>query len=446
MLILLQEPVGIPNDALLKHDNEVHLVNIRQLTFGGQNAEAYWNASGTKIIYQTTQPQWPDEQIMIMDADGGSKRLVSSGKGRHTCGYFVPNSSDIVYSATDWADPGPAAKPDMSKGYVWRVNPLFRIFRAKEDGTNKRLLISKPGYSAESTVAPNGNYIAFTSAMHGDLEIYRADLSGKNFRRLTNNLGYDGGPFVSWDSRRIVFRRDVIESDAEKKDYLALLSDNLVRPSKLEIWIMDSDGKNQKQVTRLGAASFAPFLHPDGKRIIFSSNYGDPKGREFDLWMINVDGTGLKRITHTPEFDGFPMFTRDGKRLVWASNRNGKVQGETNIFVADWSDTPVEKAAAQPPGGGNPSGDRRVRVGLIPNYADEGPGLLLDDVSPGSPAEKAGLRGGDRITKWGDLKISSIYDIQEAFAGAEPGKPVKVTVLRAGKELVFTVIPERGGP
>ncbi len=317
---------------------ETHLTNVRQLTFGGQNAEAYWNTDGTMLIYQSTQPEWPDEQILVMSADGSNKKLVSRGSGRCTCGYFVPGTDEIIYSTTDWWSPEPIPKPDFSRGYVWRVDPYFKIFRAKLDGSQRRMLISRTGYFAETTIAPDGSFMVFTSTMDGDLEIYRADLNGENIQRLTHELGYDGGPFVSWDGKKIVYRRAELRTPQEKEDYLALLKQHLVRPTRLEIWIMDADGSNKRQITRLGAASFAPFLHPDGKRVIFSSNYGDPKGREFDLWMINIDGTGLKRITYTPEFDGFPMFTRDGKRLVWASNRNGKVPGETNIFVADWKE------------------------------------------------------------------------------------------------------------
>jgi Tol biopolymer transport system component len=337
LLLLVQDPMA-PNDALHRHPNEVHLKNIRQLTFSGQNAEAYWNVSGDKIIYQSTQDDYVDEQIMVMNADGTGKRMVSSGKGRHTCGYFVPGTNDVVFSATDWKDPGPGMKADMSQGYVWVVNPWYRIFRVNLETGERRMIDFGSGYYAETTIAPDGSFMTFTSDREGDLQIYRANLDGTNLQRLTDEEGYDGGPFVSWDGKHIVYRRAPIMDEAHRKDYFDLLSRHMVRPGKLEIWIMDADGKNKRQVTRLGAASFAPFLHPDGKRIIFSSNYGDPTGREFDLFIINVDGTGLKRITHTPEFDGFPMFSRDGKRLLWASNRNGTKKGDTNVFVCDWVD------------------------------------------------------------------------------------------------------------
>lgn len=317
---------------------EVNLANLRQLTFGGQNAEAYWNPEGTKLIYQARLPQYPDEQIFTMNADGSDKKLVSTRLGRCTCSYFFPDGSAILFSSTHERDPGPQAPIDMSQGYVWMVNPNFALYRSRPDGSELKTLIRKRGYVAETTVAPDGSFLTFTGGFDGDLDIYRARLDGTGIERLTDEYGYDGGPFVSWCSKKIVYRRDAIESSEELADYVRLLKKNLVRPSRLEIWIMDADGKNKRQVTRLNAASFAPFLHPDGKRIIFSTNYGDPRGREFDLWMVNVDGSGLKQITFTPDFDGFPMFSRDGRKLVWASNRFGSVRGETNIFVADWQD------------------------------------------------------------------------------------------------------------
>ncbi len=333
-----QQMIGAPNDDLLKNPKETHLANIRQLTFGGQNAEAYWNEAGTKLIYQSTQPDWPDEQILIMNADGSNKRLISTGKGRCTCGYFLKGDRRVIYSSTDWADPGPAPKPDMSHGYVWMVNPNYHQFIQDLSTGERKMLDFGKGYAAETTVAPNGKFLVFTSTRDGDLEIYRANLDGSNLKRLTREVGYDGGPFISWDGKKIVYRRDALETEQERQDYASLLAMNLVRPTKLEIWLMNADGSGKRQITHLGAASFAPFLLPDGKRIIFSSNYGDPKGREFDLWMIGVDGKGLTRITFTPEFDGFPMITRDGKKLVWASNRNGRQPHETNIFVADWKE------------------------------------------------------------------------------------------------------------
>jgi TolB protein len=345
-----------PNSAPLEAaPGEKHLTNIRQLTFGGQNAEAYWNTDGTKLIYQATDPAYPDEQIMEMNADGSGKRLISTGKGRCTCAYYSPDGEWAYFSSTHERDPGPQKPLDFSKGYVWMVNPYFSIYRRpiaamgaiEPEGMAgtagsvtplkfDRVVSRRDAYVAETTIAPNGKFMVWTSDYQGDLEIYRSDLNGKKVKRLTNWVGYDGGPFVSWDSTKIAFRRSTLQTDEEVKDYKALLKEHLIRPNKLEIWVMDADGRNMKRVTNLSCASFAPFLTPDNQRIIFSSNYGDPKGREFDLYMINVDGTGLEKITTSPDFDGFPMFTKDGTKLVWCSNRNGKVPRETNVFVADW--------------------------------------------------------------------------------------------------------------
>jgi Tol biopolymer transport system component len=344
--MLAQSAGGAQPDSIAREVDarETGLANLRQLTFGGQNAEAYWNREGTMLVYQARLPGYPDEQIFLMNQDGSGKTLVSTGKGRCTCAYFSPDGAWLYFSSTHEKNEGPQKPLDMSKGYLWMVNPDFALYRVRADAVVRgvakpeRVLRLEGGYVAETTIAPNGKFMTFTAEMNGDLDVYRARLDGTGLTRLTDEVGYDGGPFVSWDSRRIVWRRDKIESDSELADYRALLAEHLVRPGKLEIWIMDADGRNKRQVTRLGAASFAPFLHPDGRRIIFSSNYGDPRGREFDLWMVNVDGGGLRRVTHTPEFDGFPMFSRDGKKLVWASNRFGTVRGETNIFVADWKD------------------------------------------------------------------------------------------------------------
>lgn len=332
-LALLPQPQAVMVDPF---PGEVHLKNIRQLTFGGQNAEAYWSPDCKKLIYQSAQPGYPDEQIFTMNDDGSDKKLVSTGLGRCTCSYFMPDGKHIIFSSTHERNPGPQAKVDFSQGYVWMVNPDYAMYEANPDGSGIKPLVKRNGYVAETTVAPNGKYMVFTGSWEGDIEIYRSDLNGQHIKRLTHEVGYDGGPFVSWDSKTIAYRRDVMGDQATIDDYKKLLAKNLVRPTKLEIWTMDPNGGHKKQVTRLGAASFAPFIEPDNKHIIFSSNVNDPEGRAFDLYRIGMDGKGLEQITHGGVFNSFAMFTRDGKRLVFASNRNGKVPHETNIFVADW--------------------------------------------------------------------------------------------------------------
>ncbi|HJQ27253.1 MAG TPA: hypothetical protein VKA60_25420 [Blastocatellia bacterium] len=332
----LQPAARAGQDDPLRFPEEKHLRNIRQLTFGGENAEAYFSKDGKKLIFQSTRDGYPCDQIYEMNIDGTGLRKLSTGKGRTTCSYFLPDGKRFIYSSTHEAGPDCPPKPDYSRGYVWAIYPSYDIFSAKADGSDLKNITHSPGYDAEATIAPNGKRIVFTSMRDDDLDIYTMDLDGKDVKRLTNETGYDGGPFWSYDSQWIVYRAHHPKAEKEVADYRALLKENLIRPTTLEIWVMKADGTGKRQVTRNGKANFAPFFFPDGKRIIFSSNLDDPKGRNFDLYVINVDGTGLERITSYGEFDGFPMFTPDGKRLVFASNRNGKVRGETNIFIADW--------------------------------------------------------------------------------------------------------------
>jgi len=315
---------------------EKHLRNLKQLTFGGENAEAYFSADGKQLIFQSTREGHGCDQIYTMNIDGSNVKMISNGAGRTTCSYFYPNGKRVLYSSTYLGDKQCPPRPDFSKGYVWAVYPTFDIFTAKPDGSDLKQLTNSPGYDAETTITRDGKKLVFTSMRDGDLDIYTMDADGKNVRRLTNELGYDGGPFWSYDGKQIVYRAYHPQTDQQKADYTELLKQNLIRPTTLEIWVMNADGSNKRQVTSNGKANFGPYFFPDGKRIIFASNMDDPKGRNFDLYKINVDGTGLERITFNETFDGFPMFSPDGKKIVFASNRNAKVQGETNVFIADW--------------------------------------------------------------------------------------------------------------
>ncbi len=317
---------------------EKHLRNIRMLTDGGENAEAYLSFNEKKLIYQATAGSLKCDQIFTMNINGRGKKMVSTGKGKTTCAYFLPGDKKILYASTHAADSNCPPPPDMSKGYVWKLYNSFDIFLANVDGSNLKRLTNTPRYDAEATVSPAGDKIVFTSMRDNDPEIYTMNLDGSNQRRLTFLKGYDGGAFFSFDGSKIVFRASRPKTEKELKDYDDLVKNNLFRPTALEIYIMDADGKNMKQVTDFDRASFAPFFHPDGKKIIFSSNVNDKKGRNFDLYIVNIDGTGLEQITFNETFDGFPMFTRDGRHLIFASNRFNKKNRETNIFTAEWID------------------------------------------------------------------------------------------------------------
>ncbi len=332
--VALCQEINTLDTLLMK--GERHLRNIKMLTLTGENAEAYLSFDEQKLIYQSTNGNLKCDQIFIMNIDGSNKKLVSTGFGKTTCSYFLPGDSTILYASTHLAGDECPPPPDRSKGYVWKLYETFDIFLANSDGSNLRQLTNAYGYDAEATVSSLGEKIIFTSTRDGDPELYLMNLDGSEQTRLTFERGYDGGAFFSLDGEKICFRASRPKTEKEFKDYNELVMEGLVRPSALEIYVMDSDGKNIQQVTNAGKASFAPFFHPDGKRIIFSSNMNSTNGRNFDLYIVNIDGSELEQITFNETFDGFPMFTRDGKKLVFASNRFGFKPGDTNIFIADW--------------------------------------------------------------------------------------------------------------
>ena len=337
-----QPPAAAP--GMLHEPREFHLKGVRQLTFGGENAEAYWSEDGKRLILQSTRPPYSCDQIFTLPVDPPLEgrpeelRLVSTGKGKTTCSYFYPDGERILYASTHGAAADCPPPPDRSQGYVWSIDAAYEIYRAKANGSELVALTANAAYDAEATLCPLDGSILFTSTRDDDLELYRMNGEGGEVKRLTQAPGYDGGAFFSRDCRQVVWRASRPRG-AELEDYERLLRRNLVRPGKLELWVADVDAeglRNARQITDLGAASFAPYFFPDGQRVIFSSNFGDPRGRDFDLWAIDVDGTDLEQITYAPGFDGFPMFSPDGRTVAFSSNRNQGRPGETDVYVADW--------------------------------------------------------------------------------------------------------------
>ena len=327
---------SIKHNDLIMND-ERFFTNLRQLTFSGENAEAYFSSDGKELIFQGHDGDTLCDQIYILNLLNGEKKMVSSGKGVTTCSYFIhPDCNGIVYSSTFLGDEKCPQKPNYSQGYVWKLYPDYDVFSSDVNGNNLSRLTTAPGYDAEATVAFNGSKIIYTSISSGDLELWTMNIDGENKTQLTNRLGYDGGAFFNMDATKIVWRVYHPESEQEISDYLSLLDQNLIRPMALQIWTMNADGTEKKQITNNEAANFGPYFFPDGNRIIFSSNLHDQKGRDFDLYAINSDGSNLERVTFFEGFDGFPMFSPDGKYLVFASNRNQKKRGETNLFIAEW--------------------------------------------------------------------------------------------------------------
>lgn len=316
---------------------EKHFRNVKQLTFGGENAEAYFSRDGQWLIFQSQRGDYPCDEQYIMRTDGSDLRKVSTGSGRVTCGYFFGGDrKDFIYASThDFAKECPP-KPNYMFGYVWPIYPSYELYTDSFKGSSLKRLTNNNFYDAEATVSPDQKKVVFTSTRDGDLDLYIMNTDGTNVKRVTTDLGYDGGAFFTNDNKRLIYRAYHPQTKEEKEEYLAKLKDHKFKPSHLELFIIDIDGKNKKQITNFGKGTFAPFMFPNDKRVIFASSKDDPKGRSFDLFAIDVDGTNLERLTFSGTFDSFPMFSPDGKKIVWASNRNGKVRGETNIFIADW--------------------------------------------------------------------------------------------------------------
>jgi len=393
---------------------EVRLRDLRRITFGGQNAEAYWSTDGRQLMLQSRSlgdtcdrifrfdvpPAEPglaglaDNELHIAkpvsldkassgngtDAGAATNRArvgpavrfvpVSDGKGATTCSYFLPGDQEAIFASTELGGPACPPKPDRSKGYVWALYPDYDIFKTTVDGKPIARLTDSPGYDAEGTVCRKDGSIVFTSVRDGDLELYRMDRDGKNVKRLTHAVGYDGGAFFNDDCTKLVWRASRPKAGPELDEYKALLKQNLVKPGQLEIWVGNADGSDAQQITWLNAASFGPSFLPGGKRIIFSSNYGDPSGREFNLFAVDIDGSHLEQVTFAPGFDGFPLISPDGALLAFASNRTSAPGShETDLFLARWD------ADAKPVYLDNPADRLRADVDYLASPAREGRGV-----------------------------------------------------------------------
>ena len=333
-------PVSAQVGTLTPEAGEAHLSNLRQLTNGGENAEAYWSADGQWITFQSTREGRTCDQQYVMKADGSQLTRVSDGRGKTTCGWFFPDGKRLFFGSSTAHDSTCPPRPDPSKGYVWPLDK-YDIFTVNRDGSNLERLTNYNVYTAEGVLSPDGKKIVFTSLKDGDLDIYTMNVDGTDVRRLTNSVGYDGGPWWSPDGKRIVYRAHHPKDSAEIAAYKGLLAQGLIRPSKVELYVMNADGSDNRQITAVGGANFGPSWTPDGRKIIFASNFVAPRSGNFELYLVDAAASmagpdKLEQITFSPTFDGFPMFSPDGKTLIFASNRHGDKPNETNLFIADW--------------------------------------------------------------------------------------------------------------
>lgn len=321
-----------------------HMKNVTQLTFDGDNGEAYFSRDGKKLIFQSSRGGFACDKIWMMNADGSDMKMVSPGHGAHTCSFFFPDGR-IVFASTSHLPGDCPPRPQTPPGvrYVWPLYP-YDIFTADADGSNMKQITDNPKYDAEPVVSPDGKQIVFGSQREGDFDIYVMNADGTNVRRLTDAAGYDGGPWFSPDGKKIVWRAWYPETDQDRARWKDAMEHDYIIAVPLDIRVMDADGSNKKLLVKNGATNWAPSWHPDGKRISFSSNMDDWRddikafGHNFELYMINLDGTGLTRITYNTVFDSFPMFSSDGRKLAFASNRNPQKPRQTDIFIAEWEE------------------------------------------------------------------------------------------------------------
>jgi dipeptidyl aminopeptidase/acylaminoacyl peptidase len=357
---------GWAQDSLI-FPSEHYFRNARMLTRGGDNAEAYWNNASNSLIFQSNNPAWglACDQIFVLDSthlginlfnDSKSEQtadnrrirtsqnpvMVSTGKGRTTCAYFVPGDQRVVWASThavqDSCPPPPAPRPDRK--YLWSIDAAYDIYLSDLQGGQLETLVMAPGYDAEATFSPDGRWMVFTSTRDGDLDLYLMSWPDRKITRVTKEPGYDGGAFFSPDSKQLIFRASRPQTPEELAEYRQLLSEGLVAPTRMELFTCYLDGTGLRQITSLGGANWAPYFHPDGRRIIFSSNHHSKRGFPFNLFMVNLDGTGLEQITFDRTFDSFPMFSPDGRRLVFASNRCNGGTRDTNLILVDWVELP----------------------------------------------------------------------------------------------------------
>jgi Tol biopolymer transport system component len=335
--------------AVSAANESAFLRNVRQLTFEGKRSgEGYFSPDGKWLIFQSErEPDNPFYQIYIMNLESGDTHRVSPGVGKTTCGFFRPNSDDVLFASTHH-DPQAKAKQKAEldfrasgkqRRYAWDYDDQMDIFTCRRDGSGLKRLTDAPGYDAEGAYSPDGTKIVFCSLRNAEPgkrletdpsffgEIYIMNADGSDQRRLTSTPGYDGGPFFSPDGQRIIWRR---------------FDDKGVNA---DVYTMKVDGSDVRRLTDFGAMSWAPYYHPSGKYVIFTSN--KLGFSNFELYLVDTQGgTEPIRVTYTEGFDGLPVFSPNGTRLCWTSARTS--DGKSQLFLADWVYRPTERWGETP--------------------------------------------------------------------------------------------------
>lgn len=338
--------------ATSSEGNESQLLDkVRQLTFEGKRSgEGYFSADGKAIVFQSEREQDnPFYQIYHMDLESGDTVRVSPGHGKTTCAWIHPDGRKVLFASTQ-LDPAARDKQreelelrasGKQRRYAWDYDEHFDLFVRELGSETYRQLTHERGYDAEASFSPDGQWIAFSSNRHAfteklsaaDAEIFARDPSymldiylmradGSGLRRLTDVLGYDGGPFFSAKGDKICWRR--FSADG----------------ATAEIHTMNLDGSEQRALTQLGAMSWAPYFHPSGDYLIFATNLHG--FANFELYLVDAEGRKPPvRVTETEGFDGLPVFTPDGSQMAWTSNRT--VAKSSQIFIGNWNDAAARK-------------------------------------------------------------------------------------------------------
>ena len=342
----------VTDDSEVSEVETEFLSGIRQITFEGKRAgEGYFSHDASLMVFQSERrASNPFYQMYLLDFTTGDVEDVSPGYGKTTCGWIHPDNNRVLLASTH-EDPQARQKmkaelefreSGQSRRYSWDYDENYELYAYDRTAKSYKRLTSDKGYDAEGSYSPDGQQIVFASNRNAYskpmserqqklfeldpanmMEIYIMNADGSNVRQLTESPGYDGGPFFSPDGKKICWRR---------------FSENGLRA---EIMTMNVDGSQQRTITDMKKMSWAPFYHPSGEYLIFNTNKHGFKN--FELYIVDAAGKSQPvRVTATDGFDGLASFTSDGKRITWTSKRTPN--NTSQVHLADWNHEAALKA------------------------------------------------------------------------------------------------------